>query len=119
MRTLTYNGLITEGYNGDNDDALYIDNTCITQELAEEINGKQVSARYWISKNKINSKEEAQESFFKTLIGVAESEYESAYSEVTGYLWTTENLQIGGHDLDSELRDSEGKYILLEIDIHD
>lgn len=119
MRTLIYSGLIKEGDNGDNYDALYIDNTCITQELSEEINEKQVSVRYWISKTEINSKEQAQESFFKTLVGIAESEYEVAYSDATGYLWTIENLQIGGHHLDSELRGNAGKYILLEIDIHD
>lgn len=42
--------------------------------------------------------------------------YFTAYSEITGYLWTEENLQIGGHDMLAILRENEGRFLVMEID---
>src|SRR5437868_3327415 len=39
----------------------------------------------------------------------------SHYSEITGYLWTDENLMVGGHDLLDELRSHKGSFVHLEI----
>jgi hypothetical protein len=40
------------------------------------------------------------------------------YSETTGYLWTDEKLQVGGHDLIEELSGSAGKFLIFEADVH-
>jgi hypothetical protein len=119
MKQLTYTGFIKEDSYEDNDYALFIGESKapIAEILEEEINEKQVSVRYWIS-NVERTKEELQEAHLRTLYGVIHSMYHCAYSDYTGYLWTTEGLMIGGHDLMSELKSSRGKFIWLEIDVH-
>lgn len=118
METLTFKGIIKEDDFRDNYDALFIgSDQPIAEILQDEITGKQVSVRYWISDTE-KTKEQLQESFLKNLFGAADAEYQDAYSDVTGYLWTDENLNIGGHDLMKELRSNLGKFIWLEIDIH-
>jgi hypothetical protein len=120
MKNLVYSGFIIESVYGEDDDVLFIGENAecpIACVLEEEIAGKQVSVRYWIS-NKKKTKEELQESFLKELFGVVDASYTPRYSETTGYLWTDEELNIGGHDLLSELRSYIGKFIFLEIDVH-
>ena len=41
------------------------------------------------------------------------------YSDYTGYLWTDENLKIGGHDLLDELKEDCGKWLFLTIEYKD
>ncbi len=119
LKTLTFKGFIKEGDYADNYDAIFIGETGepIAKELEYEIDRKQVSVRYWISDVE-KTKEQLQESVLKNLIGAVDAEYSDRYSDVTGYLWTDENLNIGGHDLLAELRSNKGKFIWLEIDIH-
>lgn len=76
-----------------------------------------VSARYWVSDKKC-TKEEANELFIKKLHGCLEAKFCINYSELTGYLWTDEELKIGGHDLLEELKSYVGKFLVLEIKIH-
>lgn len=120
MEQLIYKGFIKEAAKGENDDALFIGDMeyPLAEEFESELQGKQVSVRYWISDTE-KTKEELQESFLKTLFGSVSAEYGDAYSEITGYLWTDEELKIGGHDLLSELSSNKGKFVYLEIDIHD
>ncbi len=118
MEQLIYKGTITEGDFSENYDALFIgEGEPIAKILEEEINGKEVSVRYWISDTE-KTKQELQEGFLKNLFGAIDAEYQDAYSDYTGYLWTDENLKIGGHDLLEELRSNLGKFIWLEIDVH-
>lgn len=119
MTTLTYNGFIKEDNYGENDDALFIGDSeePIAEILEDEIVGKQVSARYWIA-DKETTKEQLQEDFIRTISGIGDAEYTSRYSDITGYLWTDEELKIGGHDLLEEIRSYLGKFIYLEIDVH-
>lgn len=119
MKQLVYKGFISEHYKGDNDDAIFIGDmdSPISEELMDEINEKQVSIRYWISDSE-KPKEELVECFLKTLFGAVDANYNSRYSEDTGYLWTNSELKIGGHDLLNELQSNLGKYIYLEIDVH-
>nr|WP_298659067.1 hypothetical protein [uncultured Flavobacterium sp.] len=118
MKQLIYKGTIIESDSGENCDALFIGGGMpIAEILQHEINGKEVSVRYWIS-DKEKTKEELQENFLKNLFGAVDAEYRDAYSDYTGYLWTNENLEIGGHDLLGELRGNLGKFIWLEIDVY-
>jgi hypothetical protein len=98
----------------------YFDGTDIP--LADVLQGniarKQVSVCYWITDQQCN-KDEAQEQFLKKLYGAADCEFRSHYSDITGYLWTDEDLVIGGHDLLDELRSNVGSFVILDITVHD
>jgi hypothetical protein len=112
----TYEGLLSiKGY-GDSEDRLFI--SSVDKPLAEELEwicNKNVTARYWISNMKA-SKDEVQEDFIQQLCGKAEAEFYVRYSEITGYLWTDEDIIIGGHDLLEELLSHLGKWLILEIE---
>lgn len=44
-----------------------------------------------------------EQELVKTAMGEVRSEFRHAYSDLTGYLWTTEELKVGGHDLLEEI----------------
>ena len=119
VETLKYNGIIKEEYNGENYEALFIGDSeePFTEILEDKICEKTVSARYWISDTE-KTKNQVKEDFIKKISGFADAEYTDNYSEITGYLWTDEELNIGGHNLIAELRANKGKYLHIEIDIH-
>lgn len=101
-----YNDHETVGLNGEP----------IAEEL-DYLSGKVVTVKYYIA-NKEGSEEELKEDFLiNTLYGNLESDYGACYSEMTGYLWTNDNLKIGGHDLRQELESYAGKYLYLIIEI--
>jgi hypothetical protein len=41
--------------------------------------------------------------------------YRGVLSEYTGYLWTDEDLMVGGHDLLAELKSHLGKFCHLYV----
>lgn len=118
MEQLIYKGIIKEGESGQGCYNVSIgEDEPIAEILQDKINGKEVSIRYWIS-NTEKPKQELQETFLKKLFGAVDAEYQDVYSDYTGYLWTDQNLKIGGHDLLEELLSYLGKFIYLEIDVH-
>jgi hypothetical protein len=90
----------------------------VASYLQSEIAGKFVNVQYWISTKEL-SKTELKAELVKKVYGEADVEYVQQYSDFTGYLWTDENIKIGGHDLLKELKGFEGSYIHLEILVHD
>ena len=104
-------------------DSLFLRNDGSDEEddpLADRLdfmNRRQVTVRYWIAEKRC-TKEEASEDLMGTLMGRAESDFGARYSEYTGYLWTDENIDVGGHDLLSELRGYNGQFLILEIELH-
>lgn len=76
--------------------------------------GQFVTLRYWLSPDEITSKEEIEAQ--ATLTGMGCGSYEACYSEVTGYLWLTDEATIGGHNLRNELADKAGWYALMEFE---
>lgn len=120
METKTYKGLLCLHSWGEADDILFLSSLAgpMAEVLEDEIAGKTVTVRYWIT-NKETTKEEAQEAFIGELLGRLDAECRSRYSEITGYLWTDEEINIGGHDLLAELQSYVGKWLILEVDIHD
>lgn len=54
-----------------------------------------------------------------SMMGEIESKYYHCYSELTGYLWTTEEYKCGGHDLLQILRSHVGEYVHIEIDLYE
>lgn len=87
-------------------------------ELTEFMYSKTVTVRYWVCDEKC-SKEEAAEDFLGTAMGYADAKYGAHYSELTGYLWTDEDLVVGGHDIIAELKTYIGQYLILEIEVHE
>ena len=119
-KTLTYTGQLSVGEFGESYDVLLLSNLDepLAEELQEDISSEMVTVRYWIT-DKECTREEAQESAVRTQMGMAGCVYRALYSETTGYLWTDEEIKIGGHDLLEELSSFDGKWLILEVDIHD
>jgi hypothetical protein len=119
MNMLIYKGLITETSRGENDDALFIGDMeyPIAEEFKEEIQGKQVSVRYFISDTE-KTKESLTENLISSIAGDVDADYGDRYSDISGYLWTDEELTVGGYDLLTELRSNIGKFVYMEVDVH-
>jgi hypothetical protein len=114
-----YNGLLSLHTHGEADDILFL--SSMEEPLADELKflkNRKISVRYWITEKEINI-EQGNEIIANICNGILEAEFEQYYSEYTGYLWTDEELNIGGHDLLEELKSNVGKWLLLEIDIHE
>lgn len=76
--------------------------------------GSYLSVRYFIS-DKVATLQELEKDFMETVYGKAEADFCRRYSDYTGYLWTDEKLNVGGHDLLKELKSYKGKFICIEI----
>ncbi len=79
--------------------------------------GRFLTVRYWLA-NAPATKGELIKRTFLRLAGLAEAQVGHAYSEITGYLWTNEEIQVGGHDLIRELRSHMDLWCRLEIEFH-
>lgn len=112
----TYTGLLSLHSHGEADGVLFL--SSLEEPLAEELEwmaGKQVSVRYWITDREC-TKEDAQRLATLEIMGIGEAEYGARYSEYTGYLWTDEEITVGGHDLLAELKSHAGKWLVLEVE---
>lgn len=117
--TKLYQGYLESKSYGEGDDILFISShdVPLTDVLQDDISGKQVTARYWVCDTQ-RTKAEAEENTARQVMGDFDVEFRQPYSEVTGYLWTDENLKIGGHDLLEELKGNIDKWLILEIEVH-
>lgn len=97
--------------NAEDDEVLFLNGEPLAQVL-EYLHGNEASVSYYISDKEIDYLN-VQEKFTASLFGEINADYGIAYSEITGYLWTDEELQVGGHDLLAELKGYDGKYINL------
>ncbi len=119
-----------EDYNFDTDKYLYLENDNrkhlhswlpyppLLEHITEDINeyGNYLSVKYWISEKEL-SLEEVKEEWIKKLLGISSAEFHQVYgSEWTGWMWTDQKLQVGGHNLLEELESFVGKYLYLEIE---
>lgn len=121
----TYSGWLQFFSNGEESDILALTDelgTATEDEILAELLkpdiqrlGDFCTVRYWLSDRAV-SLDEVQEEWLKTLYGQTQADYEMRYSEITGYLFTTEDLQVGGHDLLEELKENVGKYAVIEIE---
>lgn len=87
------------------------------QNLVGWNEAKSVTARYYTS-DTAKTREELDDALIREMSGALEADYGARYSEVTGYLWTDDDLRVGGHDLKEELKDHVGEYLHLEIEVH-
>lgn len=116
MEKRTYGGRLEERDHGEATDILFLSGT--DEPLAEALEwmtGKQVCVRYWITDKQVTT-DEAQEEFLKRLLGAADVKFRSHYSDITGYLWTDEDLNVGGHDLLYEFKGHLGEWLILEVE---
>lgn len=116
MDKIIVQGNISVFDGGEESNGLYVGGELLTREL-EDLTHQQVSVRYFITDEPKDESEILQESIL-SLSGSLYALHESAYSEYTGYLWTDDELNIGGHDLISELTAHEHKYLFMEITVH-
>ena len=122
IATVLYRGVLRLGSHGEGDDILFLDDQSPDGEdpLAERIqddidaHGHYLSVRYWTAEKARDDRAMA-EGALRELLGEGEAEFRHAYSEITGYLWTDEEITVGGHDLLAELGSQAGRYCLLEI----
>lgn len=120
MKQFIFSGLIQEKYYMNNEEALFVGDSeyPIVEEFEENFDERQVSIRYYISDTR-KTKQELLEGLILNICGAVEAEYYDKYSECTGYLWTEENMVVGGHNLEQEIRSYVGKYLYLEVDLHE
>ena len=118
--TKVYRGRIKETSNGEDDRLLGLGSGSQHRPLAEVIAddmeeyGRYLTVRYYVSDEEM-SEEELKRSVLRVIFGEGDAECEAQYSETTGYLWTDEELNVGGHDLLAELHSQMGRHLHLEI----
>lgn len=127
--TRSYRGYITLGAYGEGEDILFLmkekgsgyrdwDEDPLAETIQEDLEnlGQYISVRYWTRDKPLPDEEMKTEFLISQLGGEGYARFHQAYSEVTGYLWTDEDLKVGGHDLLAELTSQQGQYCLMEID---
>jgi hypothetical protein len=94
----------------------YCEDCILARQVARDMGryGRYLSIQYWTS-DKVIGERKIQKAFLDWLEGVGDANYSVTYTETSGYLWTTEQLQVGGHDLLAELKSYAGKFLLLKI----
>jgi hypothetical protein len=93
------------------------DEQILARHIEEDIEtyGSYLSVRYFISNVELDE-DALITDWLNHLEGVGNAEYGARYSEITGYLFTDEDLNVGGHDLLEELKTYVGQYLNLEIE---
>ena len=120
MEIREYKGWLMERSYGEGEALYLVDDP---EPLVERIKndmcryGKYLTVRYFISNIKM-SKEQANENLNRTVMGETDAKIKSRYSDITGYLWTDEELNVGGHDLIGELYNCKDKYMIMEIEFY-
>lgn len=123
MTLCTYVGMLIEHDVGESTDVLclqpdqgYDDPIADLIEGDMKAYGRVASVRYWITDGP-EPRESLSDVVARKLEGDLDAKFWVHYSEITGYLWTDEELNVGGHDLLEELRAFKGKRVYLEIDL--
>lgn len=116
MSKRVHTGWLTFNEDNDGHETVSLDGEPIA-EVLDYMSGRIVTVSYYIS-NKEAEEEDLKEDFLiNTLYGNLNSNYGACYSEITGYLWTNDDLQVGGHDLRRELESHVGKFLYLIVEV--
>ena len=130
METLSGKLAIRPWGEGDHD-TLYCGDTIVSEWALKQIGpteeqytdrwsyGRYVSLRYWTAEAEASPEDIKRRAIECLYAGSASVEWGALYSESSGYLGIDDELMVGGHDLLGELSDAVGKYLLLELTIHD
>jgi hypothetical protein len=126
VTTVLYRGHLTQRDHGEAMDVLFLGDgegrdpfadEPLARRIADDMgaHGSYLSVRYWTSDAEMTD-DGLRECAVRALFGDGEgTRYSAHYSEVTGYLWTDEDIMVGGHDLLAELESHLGRWCLLEI----
>lgn len=124
----TYQGRIKIRDHGDAMDILFVEtqpapdygDDPLAEIFEDDLNllGRFITVRYHISDERWTL-EELEENAIKVLAGAADARYQDHYSDITGYLWTDDELNVGGHNLHQELCSHAGKYLYMVVDFYD
>ena len=99
------------------ENGLKIDLVNRLSEISESFPNSEVQLNYYLSDSP-KTKDEMIEGLLGKIYGSIESEYTqedynySSWTNGTDYYTT---MKVGGHDLENELSDKEGKFILIEL----
>ena len=130
-----YRGWLRYAHNGEEDDILAVPSArtsaaddeygdaeedrylaaAVRRDMAEY--GRFLSVRLWTAAVELDA-DRMREEFLREALGYGTAEYEMQYSEDTGYLYTTEELDFGGHNLLAYLKSQIGRFAQLEITYH-
>lgn len=94
------------------------DKESLVEHIEYDVTNAFCSVRYFLSDEEV-TEEQATERWLGVLFGKVDADYVQRYSEITGYLWTDSKLNVGGHDLEAELRShvkDEKMYLILIIE---
>lgn len=58
------------------------------------------------------------ESAILSYYGLIDKEYAVSWSDTSGYLWTEERFNVGGHSILDILKDNLGRYIHMEMSLY-
>lgn len=115
-----YSGKIQYASNGEEDEILSIDGRGYLSEIIKdhiEDYGRYLTVRYWVANENLEP-EKMKMAFIRKAMGLEEVDYGICSSETTGYLWTTDDIVVGGHDIKRELESYLGKYLYMEIEFN-
>lgn len=115
----TYRGWLSLHSSGEANDILFL--STVREPFAEAIqddlgaHGHFVTVRYFVSDTD-KTPDELTENLIRVVSGDLHADYGDHYSEYTGYLWTDEEVKVGGHDLLEELKGSVGKFAHIAME---
>jgi len=116
MREITYTGRLR--INEGEPEGIFLGDEALAQTIIDEMaeSGNYLWVRYYIADHFLD-RETAEVEWLNSVEGVGDLTWEVHYGDSTGYLWTDEEINVGGHDLIQELtRFAQlGRYILLII----
>lgn len=118
---IIYRGLLCYASNGEEDALLgLMGDDYKVKILAKEVKdnlhyGYNLTVRYFVTDSPVPP-DDIEIELIKTMSGYGNIKYNMRYSDITGYLWTDEDLNVGGHNLLYELSSNIGKWLHLEVD---
>lgn len=124
-----YRGFLRMGSNGEEENILFllegdppelhtsIHDDPLSKIIADdmEAHGRHLTVRYFTSEKEL-TEDELMVDFAKKVSGPGDALYGTAYSEITGYLYTNDEIEVGGHNLHAELWSQVGRFCHLEIE---
>ena len=75
----------------------------LCQVLEDLMDWKNILTLQWHMSTKPMGFYELEENLVKTAMGVVRIDFYHSYSDLTGYLWTNEKIEIAGHDVLGEI----------------
>lgn len=127
MKTVELSGILKTEWDGSThyklvqENGLKIDLVNRLSEIADSFPNKEVQLNYYLS-NSPKTKDEMIAGILGKIYGSIEAEYLSEdyhYSSWTNGTDYYTIMKVGGHDLEKELSDKEGKFILIELNFKD